>query len=134
MALDPQARLVLDLIVKAGRPAYDTLSPKEARQLFRETRPASTPTPPELGAVRNVPAEGPAGVIPLRLYRPKGVAETTALPVFVYFHGGGWVIGDDDFRDFTFANAVRFWGEVNPDFFKGTVVEKAAADVLCNGA
>jgi predicted TIM-barrel fold metal-dependent hydrolase len=36
----------------------------------------------------------------------------------------------DDFRDFMFANAVRFWGEVNPDFFKGTVVEKQAADVL----
>jgi predicted TIM-barrel fold metal-dependent hydrolase len=36
----------------------------------------------------------------------------------------------DDFRDFMFANAVRFWGEVNPDFFKGTAVERAAADVL----
>jgi hypothetical protein len=36
----------------------------------------------------------------------------------------------DDFRDFMFANAVRFWGEVNPDFFKGTVVEKQAAEVL----
>ncbi|HEX9187391.1 MAG TPA: amidohydrolase family protein [Vicinamibacteria bacterium] len=36
----------------------------------------------------------------------------------------------DDFRDFTFANAVRFWGEVNPDFFKGTAVETAAAEVL----
>src|SRR5437773_2075481 len=43
------------------------------------------------------------------------------------------LITDDDFRDFMFANAVRFWGEVNPDFFKGTVVEKAAADVLGNG-
>ena len=29
-----------------------------------------------------------------------------------------------------FANAVRFWGKVNPDFFKGTVVEKQAAEVL----
>jgi predicted TIM-barrel fold metal-dependent hydrolase len=40
------------------------------------------------------------------------------------------LIDHDDFRDFMFANAVRFWGEVNPDFFKGTVVEKAAAAVL----
>jgi len=99
MALDPQAQFVLDLIVKSGRPAYDTLSPKEARQLFRDTRPASTPQPPAIGAVRNLPAEGPAGVIPLRLYRPRGVADTTALPVFVYFHGGGWVIGDLDTHD-----------------------------------
>jgi predicted TIM-barrel fold metal-dependent hydrolase len=40
------------------------------------------------------------------------------------------LITEDDFRDFMFANAVRFWGEVNPDFFAGTVVEKAAAEVL----
>jgi predicted TIM-barrel fold metal-dependent hydrolase len=40
------------------------------------------------------------------------------------------LLDDDDFRDFMFANAVRFWGEVNPDFFKGTAVEKQAAEVL----
>ncbi len=42
------------------------------------------------------------------------------------------LLDDADFRDFMFANAVRFWGEVNPDFFKGTVVEKAAAEVLAS--
>jgi len=40
------------------------------------------------------------------------------------------LLTEDDFRDFMFTNAVRFWGEVNPDFFKGTVVEKQAAEVL----
>jgi len=40
------------------------------------------------------------------------------------------LLTDDDFRDFMFTNAVRFWGEVNGDFFKGTVVEKQAAAVL----
>jgi predicted TIM-barrel fold metal-dependent hydrolase len=40
------------------------------------------------------------------------------------------LITTDDFRDFTFTNAVRLWGTVNPAFFKGTVVEKPAADVL----
>jgi predicted TIM-barrel fold metal-dependent hydrolase len=44
------------------------------------------------------------------------------------------LLDDDDFRDFMFTNAVRFWGEVNPDFFKGTVVEKQAAEVLRHGA
>jgi predicted TIM-barrel fold metal-dependent hydrolase len=43
------------------------------------------------------------------------------------------LLTDDDFRDFMFTNAVRFWGEVNPDFFKGTVVEKQAAEVLARG-
>jgi predicted TIM-barrel fold metal-dependent hydrolase len=40
------------------------------------------------------------------------------------------LLTDEDFRDFTFGNAVRFWGEVNPDFFRGTAVEKAAAETL----
>jgi hypothetical protein len=40
------------------------------------------------------------------------------------------LISTDDFRDFTFANPVRFWGEANPNFFKDTVVEQAAAALL----
>src|SRR5438876_7675622 len=99
MALDPQARAVLELIIKSGRPPYHQLSPKDARQLFRETRPASTPVPPEIGMVKDLTAEGPLGPIPLRLYRPKGVPAATALPALVFFHGGGWVIGDLDTHD-----------------------------------
>ena len=99
MALDPQAQEVINLVIKSGRPAYHTLSPKDARQLFRETRPASTPTPPEIGAVRNLVADGPGGPIPLRVYRPAGVAAGTPLPGLVFFHGGGWVIGDLDTHD-----------------------------------
>src|SRR5438034_8185155 len=40
------------------------------------------------------------------------------------------LITTDDFRDFTFANAVRLWGTGNPKFFEGTAVAKAAAAVL----
>jgi acetyl esterase/lipase len=98
-ALDPEVRAVLELVIKAGRPAYNTLSPKEARQLFRETRPASTPTPPAIGLVKDLAADGPLGPIPLRLYRPAGVEAAARLPVLVYFHGGGWVIGDLDTHD-----------------------------------
>jgi hypothetical protein len=36
----------------------------------------------------------------------------------------------ENFRDFVLTNPVRFWAEANPDFFKGTVVEKEAAAVL----
>jgi len=95
MAIDPQVAFVLDLIIKSGRPAYNTLSPKEARQLFRETRPASTPEPATIGAVRNLTA----GTVPIRVYRPAGVPDATRLPVLVFFHGGGWVIGDLDTHD-----------------------------------
>jgi acetyl esterase len=98
-ALDPEARHVLELVIRAGRPPYHQLTPKEARQMFRETRPASTPDPPAVGLVRDLTADGPLGAIPLRLYRPAGVAAATRLPVLVYFHGGGWVIGDLDTHD-----------------------------------
>jgi hypothetical protein len=40
------------------------------------------------------------------------------------------LITRDDFRDFTFANAVRLWGTQNPRFFEGTSVAKAAAELL----
>ena len=43
------------------------------------------------------------------------------------------LITSEDFRDFTFANAVRLWGTQNPRFFEGTVVAKAAAEVLKSG-
>jgi acetyl esterase len=99
MALDPQAANVLELIVKAGRPPYHQLSPKEARQLFLETRPASTPPAPQIGNVRDVTAEGPLGAIPLRVYRPAGASDSRPLPALVYFHGGGWVIGDLETHD-----------------------------------
>src|SRR4030095_10674728 len=99
MALDPQVKAVLEMVAKANRPAYNTLSPKEARQLFIETRPASTPTPPEIGSVRNVSAQAAHGLIPLRVYRPPGGPGTTRLPAYVFFHGGGWVIGDVNTHD-----------------------------------
>jgi len=98
-ALDPQARAVIDLVIRSGRPAYHQLSPKDARQLFRETRPASTPTPPQIGMVRDLTADGPLGPIPLRVYRPAGVPASTPLAVLVFFHGGGWVIGDLEMHD-----------------------------------
>src|SRR4030095_10303507 len=99
MALDPQVKAVLELVAKANRPAYHTLSPKDARQLFIETRPASTPTPPEIGSVKNVDAEVPPGPIAPRVYTPAGRADATPLPAYVYFHGGGWVIGDLNTHD-----------------------------------
>ena len=37
---------------------------------------------------------------------------------------------EEDFRDFTFTNAAHFYGDMNPDFFKGTVVEEEVGRVL----
>ena len=101
--LHPDARALLDLIEERGLPATHTLSPVEARAFYRDRRSFTQPPAPDVGAVRDAHCEGPHGRIPLRIYRPIGAgaapASGPALPALVYFHGGGWTIGDLDTHD-----------------------------------
>lgn len=97
--LHPQARALLNLIEERKVPPTHTLTPEQARQLYLERRFYTQPSPPEMALVRGLAMPGPAGDIPLRLYRPAGSSADTALPVLVYYHGGGWVIGDLDTHD-----------------------------------
>ncbi|QNK75164.1 alpha/beta hydrolase [Variovorax sp. PAMC28562] len=97
--LHPQARALMDLMAERGVPPTHTLSPAEARAFYRERRTFTQPEPPQVAAVRELTATTPQGDIPLRLYRPLGPDATTVLPVLVYYHGGGWVIGDLDTHD-----------------------------------
>ena len=96
--LHPQARALLDLIETRGVPPTHTLSPAEARTLYRERRALAQPAPQAVASVVELQADGPHGPIPLRLYKPLPAAPG-ALPVLVYFHGGGWTIGDLDTHD-----------------------------------
>jgi acetyl esterase len=97
--LHPQARALLNLIEEKGLPPTHTLAPQEARHWYRERRFVTQPNPPEVALVRQLKAAGPAGEIPLRLYRPLGSQAGQVLPVLVYYHGGGWTIGDLDSHD-----------------------------------
>ncbi|MEJ5988612.1 alpha/beta hydrolase [Ramlibacter sp. PS3R-8] len=97
--LHPQAQALMKLMEERGVPPMHTLSPAEARTVYRQRRTFTQPEPPEVGAVRDLEARGPAGPIPLRSYRPAGSSADAVLPVLVYFHGGGWVIGDLDTHD-----------------------------------
>jgi acetyl esterase len=97
--LDPDAQRVLDLIRESGRPPYETLTPSEAREFYRAGRRVLQPEPPEVAEVRNLQAPAPQGDIPLRLYRGIGTERGAALPTLIYFHGGGWVMGDLDTHD-----------------------------------
>ena len=96
MALDRDAEQVLKMVRASGRPAYETLSPTEARALFLAGREVLALEPAPVALVRDMVA--PGGVR-LRLYRGAGTAAAAMLPVLVYFHGGGWVIGDLDSHD-----------------------------------
>ena len=51
-----------------------------------------------LAAIEDTTVPGPAGDLPVRIYRPQGAGP---LPVIVYFHGGGWVVGSIETHDAT---------------------------------
>ena len=91
--LDPQARALIDLMIQRQVPPTHTLTPEQARSLYRDRRGFTQPEPPPIGEVQSLHTDGG---VPLRLYRP---LETGVKPVLVYFHGGGWTIGDLDTHD-----------------------------------
>lgn len=125
--LDPQARALLDLMTERGVPPTHTLTPGEARAAYRDRRFFTQPDPRPLPEVRSLEAPGLHGPIPLRLYR----ADTTPAiaPVLVYFHGGGWTIGDLDTHD-TLCRELAHQGEcavVSVDYRMGPEVRFPAA-------
>lgn len=90
MPVDPQVVAYLDEMARLELPPLETLSPESARQQMREGSPE---VDEHLRVVRveDLCVPGPRGPIPLRLYYPDTHGPH---PVVVYFHGGGWVLGD----------------------------------------
>jgi acetyl esterase len=100
VTLDPDAAAVFKAFQEAGRPAYETLTPPEAREFYSQARFVSNPEPPELKSVEPLAIPAPHGSIPARIYTPKTLRKLAGLaPCLVFFHGGGWVIGDLDSHD-----------------------------------
>ena len=97
MTLDPQAQAMLDLAERSDRPLLETLDPPAARVQYGEMVAAVCGEPPTGVLARDGTIPGPGGDIPTRLYRPRDLEGP--LPVLVYFHGGGFVIGDRDTHD-----------------------------------
>jgi acetyl esterase len=97
--LDPQAQALIQLMADRGVPPVYTLTPVEARLAYLERRFYSQPEPPAVGpALAEVRPLATDTGVPLRLYVPAKPA-ATRLPTLVYFHGGGWTIGDLDTHD-----------------------------------
>ena len=109
MTLDSQARALLERAAQAKHPPVHTVSPREARRMYREMCRALQPPAPEVAAVSGFSFPGPGGPLALRLYRPRG-AQQARLPAVVFFHGGGFTVGDLDTHDVpcrTLANFSR---------------------------
>ncbi|HET7670849.1 MAG TPA: alpha/beta hydrolase [Burkholderiales bacterium] len=92
MSLHPQVQQLLERVARSPLPPYHTVSPFVARRIYRDTRAALAPKAPELADVRLLAFDNFA----IRAYRP---ARDEILPALVYFHGGGWTIGDLDTHD-----------------------------------
>jgi len=100
VTLDADAAAVYKAFQEAGRPAYETLTPDEARAYYLAARVVTNPEPPALAEVRDFSIPAPHGAIPARLYRPDGMRLRDGLaPALVFFHGGGWVIGNLESHD-----------------------------------
>jgi acetyl esterase len=100
VTLDPDAAFVFKAFQEAGRPAYESASPAEAREFYLQARLVTNPEPPELKSVEPLAIPSPTGPIPARIYTPLKLRNANGLaPCLVFFHGGGWVIGDLDTHD-----------------------------------
>lgn len=104
--MDPDMRAVLDKLAEMGARPIEQLAVQEAR---RQASPAAAAKAVAASGAGDEPSverrditwPSPAGALPARVYmpRPQALALTSAAPAIVYFHGGGWVLGDIDTYD-----------------------------------
>jgi acetyl esterase len=95
MPVNPQVQALLDEFAKQGLPPFNEMGVTQARLVtlgFRDLQGE----PEDIGEVRDIIVPGPAGALPVRVYHP---SPGQSLPLAVYFHGGGWVIGDLEIVD-----------------------------------
>jgi acetyl esterase len=100
MPVDPNVAGLLALIESSGRPAVSEGTVEQARAGLR-TLMVDFRDPSTLAPVASVTEGRIAGSVPVRIYRPEtdapaGAPADAPLPTIVYFHGGGFVIGDLD--------------------------------------
>lgn len=106
MELDPIIAQLLEL--GKGQPPISTLSVGQVREGLAQRVEMVRAFAPAAIETTDLSIDTPAGPLPIRLYRPPGVA--APLPVMVYFHGGGWALGSIETHD----NVCRFLAQEGP--------------------
>ncbi|MEV0375098.1 alpha/beta hydrolase [Streptomyces sp. NPDC050636] len=98
MPLDPPIAALLEGLNAQPPLHFEGVDPEVLREANRQMA-AQTPLPEpiEVGSVQDTSVPGPAGDIPVRVYRP--AAGQQSVPTVVFFHGGGWLVGDLDTHD-----------------------------------
>jgi acetyl esterase len=93
----PPVQELLATLAEHNVPHLYQLTTKEARQLYEKF--FISPVEEEVGTVKTMEVPGPNGNIPIRVYWPTESRFSEPLPVSIYMHGGGWVLGDLDTHD-----------------------------------
>jgi acetyl esterase len=97
MTFDPDSAAFVARLRELNLPRYETLSPDEARAAMAAARRAADIQPPPIAQSCEVEIPVADHTIKARLYRP--VAGNAVVPVLIFFHGGGWVLGDLESHD-----------------------------------
>jgi acetyl esterase len=110
MPLDPQVKGMLDVMAQMGLDHFERISTFSAESLRAALDAQRMPVPvAEMALVDDRSIPGPDGVeVPVRIYRPTPGDEL--LPVVVFFHGGGWVIGGIESHDATCRSLAELTG------------------------
>jgi acetyl esterase len=90
----PDVAMLLAMMTASGAPPMNELSAADAREAYRMMRFVADAEPTELAIVRDLTCPGPAGEIGLRYYDARATRDPG--PAIMFFHGGGFVIGDLD--------------------------------------
>ena len=100
-AVHPDVEALIAAGKAAGTLPFEAMAPDGgARRPMPPARDLLQLAAEAVSEQRDVTVAGPAGPIPLRLYRPAGMrAAEAVLPCLVYMHGGGWVFGNLESHD-----------------------------------
>jgi acetyl esterase len=97
MPLDQQTKALMDAMQAGGMALeFEKMSPVQARQAMDQMGAMTRGTAEPVAKVEDRSIPGPESQIPVRIYVPEG---TPPFPVLVFYHGGGWVIGNLDSHD-----------------------------------
>lgn len=91
VVLEPAAQALSDALATAGGPPLYTLSPEDARAVLDRAQAGDVALAPATIEERTIPV-GPSGQVSITIVRPVGA--TAPLPVVIYIHGGGWILGN----------------------------------------
>ena len=97
--LDPQARQFLQIMADNGVKPAHTLTAPEARAAYLQRRSLSQSASEAVALTRDHTLTHSGVEIGIREYRPQGSAAQSVLPALLFFHGGGWTVGDLDTHD-----------------------------------